>query len=54
MSKDGQYAWMSDQICVRLGSPSKKSICHPPYLVSAGKSDRRNHGHGETNEQDAK
>jgi len=25
--------WMSDQVHIRLGSPSKDSIYHPPYLV---------------------
>lgn len=25
--------WMSDQIYIRLGSPSKESVYHPPHVV---------------------
>ena len=37
--------WMSDQIYVRLGSPSEDSIYHPPYLVQADKAGDHKHGH---------
>jgi hypothetical protein len=35
--------WISDQIHIRLGSPSEKSIYDPPYLVQQGNED--SHGH---------
>ena|SRR3989304_248752 len=35
--------WMSDQVHIRLGSPSKDSIYHPPYL--AGQAGEASHGH---------
>lgn len=42
--------WVSDQVHIRIGSPSKESIYHPPYLVrqpgeaSHGHSDGAKHG----------
>jgi hypothetical protein len=35
--------WMSDQIYIRLGSPSRDSIYHPPYLL--GQAGEGSHGH---------
>ena len=35
--------WMSDQIYLRLGSPSQESIYHPPYLVQQEKVERYRH-----------
>ena len=35
--------WMSDQVHIRVGSPSKDSIYHPPYL--AGQAGEASHGH---------
>jgi len=35
--------WMSDQVYIRLGSPSRESIYHPPYLV--GQAGEGSHGH---------
>ncbi len=41
-----EETWMSDQVYVRLGSPSADSIYYPPYLVQGGKADDRKHSHG--------
>jgi hypothetical protein len=39
--------WMSDQIYIRLGSPSEDSIYHPPYLTQDGKAaGDPKHSHG--------
>jgi hypothetical protein len=38
--------WMSDQIYIRLGSPSEDSIYHPPYLTQGGKAGDPKHSHG--------
>ena len=38
-----QDTWMSDQLYIRLGSASKESIYHPPYLVQREKAEL--HGH---------
>jgi hypothetical protein len=38
-----QETWMSDQLHIRLGSPSKDSIYHPPYL--APKAEARHPAH---------
>jgi hypothetical protein len=35
--------WMSDQVHIRLGSPSEKSIYDPPSLAQQGDDD--GHGH---------
>ena len=35
-------SWMSDQVHIRLGSPSKESIYHPPYLVEDLKGEHHN------------
>jgi len=35
--------WMSDQVHIRLGSPSKESIYYPPYLVQ----EKLEHPHSE-------
>lgn len=43
--------WMSDQAHIRLGSPSKESIYHPPYLVQGGKEAHHDKSHGGRNEQ---
>ncbi len=39
-------SWMSDQVHIRLGSPSKASIYHPPHLVQGEKADHHKHPHG--------
>lgn len=46
--------WMSDQIYIRLGSPSKESIYHPPYLVRQEKEGHPGHTGGQRNEQKGK
>ena len=46
-----ENTWMSDQIYIRLGSPSKESIYHPPYLVQRETKDHHEHSHGGTDEQ---
>ena len=38
-----QDTWMSDQVYIRLGSPSQESVYHPPYLVQREKAEP--HGH---------
>lgn len=39
-----QDTWMSDQVSVRLGSPSQESIYNPPYLAQKGQPIDRPHG----------
>jgi hypothetical protein len=46
--------WMSDQIYIRLGSPSKDSIYHPPYLAEAGKDKHHGHSNGAKHGQKGK
>ena len=46
--------WMSDQIYIRLGSPSQESIYHPPYLVQGEKKDSHEHSRGGKDEQKGK
>jgi hypothetical protein len=46
--------WMSDQIYIRLGSPSKESIYYPPYLVQDDKERGYPHSHGAKNEPQSK
>jgi hypothetical protein len=46
--------WMSDQIHIRLGSPSKESIYHPPYLVGQEKTGHHDQPHGTKNGQKGK
>ncbi len=41
-----EETWMSDQIYVRLGSPSADSIYDPPYLPRIGKADDHKHSRG--------
>ena len=43
--------WLSDQVYIRMGFPSKESIYHPPYLVQGETVDRHEHLHGGANEQ---
>src|SRR3990170_1575363 len=38
-----EATWMSDQIYVRLGSPSQDSIYHPPYLAGRDTMDHHEH-----------
>lgn len=38
--------WMSDQVHIRIGSPSKESIYHPPYLAEGKKTEQHKHSHG--------
>ena len=35
--------WMSDQVHIRVGSPSRESIYHPPYLVQQEKVEHQRH-----------
>jgi hypothetical protein len=46
--------WMSDQVHIRIGSPSQESIYHPAYL--AGQTGEASHGHsnGAKHEQKGK
>jgi hypothetical protein len=46
--------WMSDQIYVRLGSPSQESIYDPPYLVQRDIRDHHEPSNGARNEQKRK
>ncbi len=46
--------WMSDQVHIRLGSSSKESIYHPPYLVQQKQVESDRHPHGVKNEQKGK
>lgn len=46
--------WMSDQIYIRLGSPSQESIYHPPYFVQRGGLERHEHSNGGKDEQKGK
>ena len=46
--------WLSNQVYIRMGFPSKESIYHPPYLVQGETVDRHEHTHGGTSEQDRK
>lgn len=46
--------WMSDQIYIRLGSPSKESIYYPPHLVRKGEEAQHDKSHGGLNEQKRK
>lgn len=46
--------WMSDQIYIRLGSPSRESIYHPPYLVGQAAEASRGHSSGAKHEQKGK
>ena len=43
--------WLSDQVYIRMGFPSKESNYHPPYLVQSETVDRHEHLHGGANEQ---
>jgi hypothetical protein len=43
--------WMSDQVYIRLESPSKESIYHPPYTARHKTENRHEHSHGGGNEQ---
>jgi hypothetical protein len=38
-----ENSWMSDQIYIRLGSPSKESIYHPPYFAQRETKDHHEH-----------
>jgi hypothetical protein len=42
-----EETWMSDQILIRIGSPSTASIYHPPLLITPGKtaSQEGSHSH---------
>lgn len=40
----GSDIWMSDQILIRVGSPSTQSIYVPPYLVGGGQAPEDAHG----------
>ena len=46
-------SWMSDQVHIRLGSPSKESIYHPPYLVEDLKGEHHNQPQRGKNGQEA-
>lgn len=46
--------WMSDQVHIRLGSSSKESIYHPPYLVGQEKTGHHDQPHGAKNGQKGK
>ena len=46
--------WMSDQVYIRLGSPSQESIYHPPYLVGQEKTGHHDQPHGAKNGQKGK
>lgn len=46
--------WMSDQVHIWLGSPSKESIYHPPYLVGREKTGHHDQPHGAKNGQKGK
>ena len=46
-----ENTWMSDQIYIRLGSPSKQSIYHPPYLAQRATEHHDEHSHGGKDEQ---
>lgn len=46
--------WMSDQIYIRLGSPSQESIYHPPYLVGQAGKASHSHSNGAKHEQKGK
>lgn len=46
--------WMSDQVYIRLGSPSQESIYHPPYLVQSDKVERHGDSNGARDEQERK
>lgn len=35
--------WMSDQVYIRVGSPSQESIYHPPYAIRGEPMDRHQH-----------
>jgi hypothetical protein len=49
-----ENTWMSDQIYIRLGSPSKESIYHPPYLAQGATEYHYEHTHGGKHEQSEK
>jgi hypothetical protein len=40
-----QDTWISDQIYVRIGSPSQESIYHPPYLAQRDIIEHHKHSH---------
>lgn len=42
-----EETWMSDQVLIRIGSPSTTSIYYPPLETAPGKagSQKGNHGH---------
>lgn len=46
-----QDNWMSDQIYIRVGSPSKDSIYHPPYFAQREIKDHDEHLDGGRHEQ---
>ena len=46
--------WMSDQVHIRVGSPSRESIYHPPYLVRKGQATEHDQSHGGMNGQKRK
>ena len=46
--------WMSDQVHIRLGSPSEESIYHPPYLVGLEKTADHDQPHPAKNGQKGK
>jgi len=46
-----ENTWMSDQIYIRLGSPSKQSIYHPPYLAQGANEHHDEHSHRGKDEQ---
>ncbi|MGH7829985.1 MAG: hypothetical protein ACREP8_07380, partial [Candidatus Binatia bacterium] len=49
-----ENTWMSDQIYIRLGSRSRHSIYHPPYLPGGDTMDHREHANGGVDEQKGK
>ena len=46
--------WISDQIYIRLGSPSQESIYHPSHLVNQEKLEHHRHSNGAKNGQKGK
>lgn len=46
--------WMSDQIHIRIGSPSKESIYHPPYFAGQAREASHSHSSRANHEQKAK
>lgn len=41
-----QDTWMSDQVLIRIGSPSATSIYHPPLLAKPRERGSQKRGHG--------